>query len=349
MGGSAICPYTLFYMPDNLRHVLDWSDLTAWDACLDRALHHAAHPGWSDAAKGKSLGMLYFNSSLRTRTSMELAAVQLGAHATTLDIGGGGVWGFAWDDEPMNGDRAEHIKEAVGVLSRYYDALGVRLFASKTDIEEDRSDRLVRTFASHASVPVVNLESALLHPCQALADATTLRQRHADARGKRFVLTWAPHPRALPQAVPHSTLLTAARLGYDVTLAHPPGFDLAPGVVDQARALAEANGAAFDVTHESADALDGADVVYAKAWSAPLVYTDPEAEAALRAKHVDWRVTTERMARTSDAAFMHCLPVRRGVVVDGDVLDGSHAIHLDQAENRLHAQKAILEWMWRLL
>ncbi len=336
-------------MPDALRHVLDWSDTDAWDVCLGRALHHAAHPGWTDVARGKSLGMLFFNSSLRTRTSMELAAAQLGAHPTTLDIGGGGVWGFAWDDEPMNADRAEHIKEAVGVLSRYYDALGVRLFASKTDLEEDRSDRLIHTFASHASVPVVNLESALLHPCQALADATTLRQRHADARGKRFVLTWAPHPRALPQAVPHSALLTAARLGYDVTLAHPPGFDLAPDVVAQARSLADAQGASFETVHESANALTDADVVYAKAWSAPLVYTDPDAEAALRAQHADWRVTSQRMATTNDAAFMHCLPVRRGVVVDSDVLDGRHAIHLDQAENRLHAQKAILEWMWHLL
>ena len=335
-------------MPDDLRHVLDWSDADAWAVCLDRALHHADHPGWSDAARGKSLGMLFFNSSLRTRTSMELAAAQLGAHPTTLDIGGGGVWGFAWDDEPMNADRAEHIKEAVGVLSRYYDALGVRLFASKTDLDEDRSDRLIRTFARHASVPVVNLESALLHPCQALADATTLRQRHADARGKRFVLTWAPHPRALP-AVPHSALLTAARLGYDVTLAHPPGFDLAPDVIADARALAEANGSGFETVHESAPALTDADVVYAKAWSAPLVYADPDREAALRSQHEDWRVTSERMATTNDAAFMHCLPVRRGVVVDSDVLDGPHAIHLDQAENRLHAQKAILEWMWRLI
>ncbi len=336
-------------MTDALRHVLDWSDDDAWGVCLSRALHHAAHPGWSDGARGKSLGMLFFNSSLRTRTSMELAAAQLGAHATTLDIGSGGVWGFAWDDEPMNGDRAEHIQEAVGVLSRYYDALGVRLFASKTDLDEDRSDRLVRTFACHASVPVVNLESALLHPCQALADAATLRQRHADARGKRFVLTWAPHPRALPQAVPHSALLTAARLGYDVTLAQPPGFDLAPDIVADARALADANGASFETIYESADALADADVVYAKAWSAPLVYTHPDAEATLRSQHTDWRVTRARMEATNDAAFMHCLPVRRGVVVDADVLTGPYSIHLNQAENRLHAQKAILEWMWRLL
>lgn len=340
-------------MPDPaggaLRHVLDWSDADAWAACLDRALHHGAHPAWSDRARGRSLGMLFFNSSLRTRTSMELAAAQLGAHATTLDIGGGGVWGFAWGDEPMDGDRAEHIEEAVGVLGRYYDALGVRLFAGLTDREADRTDRLMRTLAGYASVPVVNLESALLHPCQALADAATLRRRHPDARGKRFVLTWAPHPRALPQAVPHSALLAAARLGYSVTLAHPEGFDLAPSVVDQARALAAERGSGVDVTHDAATALDGADVVYAKAWSAPLVYADPAAEAALRAGRADWRVTASRMARTRDAALLHCLPVRRGVVVDADVLRGPHAVHLEQAENRLHAQKAILEWMWRLI
>jgi N-acetylornithine carbamoyltransferase len=331
------------------RHVLDWSDLDAWNACLDRAQHHAVHPSWSTAAQGKSLGMLFFNSSLRTRTSMELAAAQLGAHPTTLDIGGGGVWGFAWGDAPMTGDQAEHIEEAIGVLSRFYDALGVRLFAGKTDLEADRSDRLMQTLAGYASVPVVNLESALLHPCQALADALTLRQRHADPSGKRFVLTWAPHPRALPQAVPHSALLAAARLGYDVTLAHPEGFDLAPSVVADAHALATSAGGSVRLTHDPATALDDADVVYAKAWSAPLVYTDPDAEAELRASQHGWRVTAERMARTRDAAFMHCLPVRRGVVVDADVLRGPRSLHLDQAENRLHAQKAVLEWMWGLI
>ncbi len=281
---------------------------------------------------------------------MDLAAVQLGAHAHTLDVGQG-VWGFAWDrGVPMTGGEAEHITEAVGVLSRYYDALGVRVFATLNDRQKDDTDALLRAFADVATVPVVNLESAKYHPCQALADAATLTDRFdGDLRGKTFVLTWAPHPKPLPRAVPHSALLMAARLGMNVRLAHPAGADLAADVVQQAQAYSAAQGATFEVTHDQAAAFEGADVVYAKAWAAPLIYTDPAAEAALRAAHAGWTVDEAKMARTREGVFMHCLPVRRGVVVTDGVLDSPRAIHLDQAEYRLHAQKSILEGMWDLL
>ena len=331
--------------------LLDWHlhPDAVWQQAVERAVWHRRHPGYTDAARGKSLGLVFFNNSLRTRLSMELAAAQLGAHPTTLDVGQG-VWGFAWNEGVvMDGAEAEHISEAVGVLSRYYDALGVRVFATLKDRARDDADALLQTFASHAAVPVVNLESARFHPCQALADAALLHERFAgDAKSKKFVLTWAPHPRALPRAVPHSALLMAARLGFDVTLAHPPGFSLDDEVVGWARQYAEARGATFTQTDDAGAAFDGADVVYAKAWAAPLVYTDPDAEAGQRAALAGWRVTPEKMQRTREAAFMHCLPVRRGVVVDDAVLDGPHAVHLDQAEYRLHAQKAILEMMWGL-
>lgn len=342
-----------------MRHLLDWTHVSDadWAACLARARQHrAAHKtpaAYSDAARGKALGMVFFNSSLRTRTSMELAAVQLGAHATSLDVGQG-VWGFEWETGvAMTGDKAEHVREAVGVLSRYYDALGVRVFATLTDRAKDEADALLAAFAEAATVPVVNLESAAFHPCQALADAATLSDRfdgsEGGVAGKRLLLTWAPHPKALPHAVPNSALLMAARLGLDVRLACPKEALLAPGIVAQAEAYAAAHGADFDVTHDLDSAYDGVDVVYAKAWASPLVYDDPRADAALRAAHAGWTVTPDKMARANaDAAFMHCLPVRRGVVVADAVLDGPNALHLDQAEYRLHAQKAILEWLWAL-
>lgn len=336
-----------------MDHLIDWhlhTDMT-WQKLVTRARwHHAATEKWSKSAAGKSIGLLFFNSSLRTRTSMELAAAQLGAHATTLNIGQG-TWGFSWEDGAiMNGNEAEHIREAVGVLSRYYDALGVRMFASLTDYEADRDETLFNKFVSAANVPVVNLESAFYHPCQALSDAAALQTHFkGDTRRKKFVLTWCHHPRALPMAVPNSALLMAARSGFDVTLACPEPYKLDAGIMQMASDYAARHGAT--VTHESNlyAAAEGADVVYAKAWSGPAVYDSKEAEADLRLTNKHWRINDRLMQKTNQGIFMHCLPVRRNVVVDDAVIDSPQAIHLLQAEYRLHAQKAILEDLWGLL
>ena len=280
---------------------------------------------------------------------MELAGTQLGAHVTPLTAGQG-TWDFAWGDKVvMDGSRSEHIREAAGVLSRYYDAIGMRAFASLNDYERDSRDTMIHTFTNAASVPVINLESAFYHPCQALGDAATL-QTHFDgeATRRKFVLAWTYHPKALPMAVANSALLMASRLGMDVTIARPEEYPLDAGIMEQARGYAGQKGGALQETHDMDAAFDGADVIYAKAWAGPLVYEDPRREVKLREARRDWRVTTERMARTNEAAFMHCLPVRRNVVVDDAVLDSSDAIHLLQAEFRLHAQKAILERVWEL-
>ncbi len=335
-----------------MNHLFDWHvlDDSVWAAHIAAALrHYRAGKTWTPAAPSRSLALLFFNPSLRTRTSMELAGAQLGAHVTTITPGQG-TWGFAWEDgKVMDGTEAEHIREAVGVLSRYYDALGVRVFASGTDYAQDRDETLMRAILDAATVPVVNLESAFYHPCQALGDASTL-MTHFDgaAKGKKFVLTWTYHPKALPMAVPNSALLMAARLGMQVTVARPDGYGLDPGVMDQAQHYAARHGLTVEESTDQAAAFDDADVIYAKAWGGPLIYQDPDAEAARRQDFKDWRVTSELMARTNEAAFMHCLPVRRGVVVDDAVLDGPQAIHLLQAEFRLHAQKAILEHVWDL-
>ncbi len=335
-----------------LRHLLEWQHLddAVWERQVEAAVRRCRDgKTWTQKAAGRSIGLLFFNPSLRTRTSMELAAAQLGAHPTTLNMGEG-IWGFAWEKGAvMDGAAAEHIQEAVGVLSRYYDALGVRLFASGKHYAQDRDETLLHTFAAAASVPVVSLESAFYHPCQALGDAGTLRTHLGEQlRGRKFALTWAYHPKALPMAVPNSALLTAARLGMDVTVARPAGYALDAHVMDLARTYARDRGATLVETESMEEAADGADIVYAKAWGGAGVYTDPEAEARTREGLRRWRVTPELMRRTREGRFMHCLPVRRNVVVDDAVLDGPHTLHLLQAEFRLHAQKAILEYLWDL-
>ncbi|MFT4604908.1 MAG: N-acetylornithine carbamoyltransferase [Rhodothermales bacterium] len=328
-----------------MKNLIDWhleSD-AVWQASIELAQRFAADRTLGqDLARGRSLALLFFNSSLRTRTSMEVAAARLGAHSSVI-VPGQGTWGFAWEDGAvMDGGEAEHIHEAAAVLSQYFDAIGVRLFASLTDRDADREERQLKRFQRAAQVPVINLESAYYHPCQALADAACITERFGgNPAGKRFVLTWAYHPKALPTAVPNSALLAAARLGMDVTVAAPEGFELDPAVMEMA-------GPGVSVSNSMDRALEGADVVYAKAWSGSSVYKNPEVEAASRARHRDWRVTTDRMQRTREGAFMHCLPVRRGVVVDDAVMDGPQAIHLRQAAYRLFAQQAILSKIWDL-
>lgn len=331
-----------------MNHLIDWQEEPdeTWNRCIDVARRFAGFkghlPGGREIGRGRSLGLLFFNPSLRTRTSMEVAAAHLGAHSSVI-VPGQGTWGFAWEDGVvMDGAEAEHIQEASGVLSQYFDAIGVRLFASLTDQAADREERLLRRFVAAAQVPVINLESAYGHPCQALADAATITERFdGRPRGKRFVLTWAYHPKALPTAVPNSALLAAARLGMDVTVARPAGFGLDPIVMAEAERLTRVR-----VLEDQDEAFQGADIVYAKAWAGPQVYADPDAEAATRSQLKGWRVTEARMQRTRNGAFMHCLPVRRGVVVDDAVLDGPQAIHLRQAAYRLYAQQAILSEIW---
>ena len=334
-----------------MNHLTAWTDLpdAVWQTCLDRALGHRPSRRWTRAAAGKALGLVFFNPSLRTRASMELAAAHLGAHAVTLTPGAG-TWGIETrDGVTMDGEPAEHVREAFGVLSRYVDALGVRTFATLTDHDADRQDRAFRAAVAASSVPVVNLESARWHPCQALADAAAITETLGETRGRKLVLHWAPHPKPLPRAVPNSALLMAARLGMEVVVARPDGFGLDDDVLDLARQTAARTGGSVTESSDRAAALAGAHVVYAKAWAGRAVYDAPATEARQRRAHADWTVSADTMMRTDRAAFMHCLPVRRGVVVDAEVLDGDRAIHLLQAEYRLHAQKAILEWAWDLL
>jgi N-acetylornithine carbamoyltransferase len=292
---------------------------------------------------GRALALIFFSPSLRTQASFQRAAAKLGLELIQLQGGAGGVWGLETaDGTVMDGDKAEHVREAAPVLGRFADVLALRAFAQHRSLEEDRADPLLNGFRRHAGVPVVNMESALWHPCQALADWTTLDMLRVPRRAK-LVLTWAWHPRALPHAVPNSTLTFAAQRGMDVVLLRPAGYDLEPFVLAQAERLAAASGGRVSVTDDRAAALSGADVVYAKSWGNLACWGNAAAESSARAGLRDWCVTNAWMERTRDARFMHCLPVRRNVVVADEVLDGPRSVVVDQAENRLHAQTALLE------
>lgn len=343
-------------MSSNKQHITNFATLSDWD---DAALHEIldladklkALDYRKDRAKGKVLGLLFFNPSLRTKVSFEVAAAHLGATSSIISPGQG-----SWTLETefgavMDGGKTEHIKEAVQVLSRYCDILGVRAFASLTDYEADAQERLLKTIIQYSDVPVINLESAMEHPCQAMADWMTIRELFGKDQlsQKKLVLTWAPHPHPLPQAVPNSVLEMAARSGIKVTLACPPEMKPRESFMNRFEALSKEKGNTLQVIHDQKEALSGADVVYAKSWASPVIYQDRDQEAKLRKEvYKNWTLTADKMKATNDAYFMHCLPVRRNVVVADEVIDGPRAVHIDEAENRLHAQKAILMKLWNL-
>jgi N-acetylornithine carbamoyltransferase len=329
-----------------LTHFLTTRDLSDQNfrALLERGREFRGGAS-SRALDGRHIGLVFFNPSLRTRVSMEVAVSKLGGTPVTLSVGGD-AWAMEYQEATvMDGAAAEHVKEGAGVLGRYCDLLGVRSFPLGRDYAEDRREPVLNAFARHSGVPVVNLESPLDHPCQAMADAMTMLERLGETRGRRVLLTWAYHPKALPMAVPNAFLLAASRLGVDLVLARPEGYDLDPEIMETARANAAASGGRLTVTGDPAAGYEGVEVVYAKSWGSLEDYGKPEAEASRRAPLRHWRVTEASMARGNDARFMHCLPVRRNVVVDDVVLDSWRSIVLDEAENRLYVQQAILDWM----
>jgi N-acetylornithine carbamoyltransferase len=293
--------------------------------------------------RDKLLGMLFFNPSLRTRVSFEAVMARGGGSAVVMEAGSS-TWKF--EDRPgavMDIDRAEHLKEAVPVLCRYVDALAVRTFADGGDDDADHNDAVIRAFRQYATVPVVSMESAREHPCQGMADLLTIEQQFGSAKGLPVTLTWAPHIKSLPKAVPNSFLLTAAALGCKLRVAHPRGFELHPDVVREAETYAEASGGTLSFFHEQDQALKGSRAVYAKAWGPA---TSSELGPDVVRQYADWMVSPDHMETAArDAIFLHCLPVRRNVEVADAVLDGPWSRVVDQAENRFHVQRALLDWL----
>jgi N-acetylornithine carbamoyltransferase len=293
------------------------------------------------ALRDRILTMVFFNPSLRTRTSFEAAMLRNGGHSICLNVGAD-TWALeVCDGAVMHGPAAEHIREAAPVLSRYGDALAVRTFAVLRDADEDAEDRVIRAFGRFATVPVINMESASEHPCQGLADWMTIDEQLGSTAGKRFVLTWAPHVKGLPLAVPHSAVLAAAAAGMHVTVAHPPGYELAGHIIDRAASWCAAAGTSLEFTTDQRSACRSGDAVYVKSWGSAEIYGNADKQAESFRHHADWKVTPAHL--TADAILMHCLPVRRNVVIADAVLDDPRCVVVDQAENRMWSQAAILQ------
>ena len=292
---------------------------------------------------GRVLGLVFMNPSLRTLTSFQAGMSQLGGSSFVITPGSS-TWTLeTGDGVVMDGLAAEHVKEAIPVLEQYADALGVRCFAGGENLDADLSEPMMGTIAACASKPLINMESAVNHPCQALADWKTLDDLDIPRSGGRFVLSWAWHPKALPLAVPSAVAAMAARRGMDLTILRPDGFGLPAGVMERVQGAAEKSGGSVRETSDRSAAMQGAHVLYAKSWQAPSAYGQSEKEAALRADLRDWCVGESWFETAAEGArFLHCLAVRRNVVVEDAILDGARSEVVRQAGNRLHIQKSIL-------
>ncbi len=311
-----------------MKQFLSINDVTDLRALLESAKQIKLNPNANRSlGKYKSIGLIFLNPSLRTRLSAQRAAMNLGMDVVMLDVNSGG-WKLEFDDGViMNGDSAEHVKEAAGVLGRYFDVLAIRSFASLKDRKKDYSEEVLNAFASYSGKPIINMESATGHPLQAFADLITINEHKVKEKPK-VVLSWAPHPKALPQAVANSFVRWMRAAQVELVVTHPAGYELADEVIGS-----------VPVVYEQQVAFADADFIYAKNWSSHTNYgkvltTDPY-----------WMITQQKMNLTNQGKFMHCLPVRRNVIVEDAVLDGESSIVLHQAENRIMSMQTVLQRM----
>ncbi len=330
-----------------MHRFLDLADFTRDEIvdllALARSLQQRPEP---QALAGRIFGLLFMNPSLRTLASFQAAMMRLGGTSFVVTPGQG-TWLFETrSGAVMNGAAAEHVQEAIPVLSSYCDALGIRMFADGKDLAADLAERQFGHVAAACDKPLVNLESAVNHPCQALADWKTLDDLAVPVRGK-FVLSWAQHPRALPLAVPAATVHMAAQRGMEVVVLRPEGYELPESIMRKAHAAAASAGGTVTETAERGSALAGAHVVYAKEWGSPRHYGDVEAETRLRQSlDGDWCVRESWFdAARAGCHFMHCLPVRRNVAVADEILDGPRSRVVAEAANRMVVQMAVLHRM----
>ncbi|MEM9171079.1 MAG: N-acetylornithine carbamoyltransferase [Pseudomonadota bacterium] len=298
------------------------------------------------ALEGKVLSLLFLSPSLRTLASFQAGMARLGGGAFVIspDMSIHGLesrYGIV-----MDGSAAEHIREAIPVIASYGDAMGIRAFADRKNLEDDLAEKSFMSFTKLIDKPWINMESAMSHPCQSLADWKTLDDFNVPRQGGKFVLSWAWHPKALPLAVPASTLHMAAKRGMDVTVLRPEGFELPEPIMAQARAEAEASGGSVRESEDRDEAMQGAQIVYAKSWSSTAHYGDKLRDQIQREDLRDWCVDESWFGPAADdCRFMHCLPVRRGVVVADEILDGPRSIVIAEARNRMLAQMAVLYQM----
>lgn len=334
--------------PRNFLKVSEWQT-DELQEMVDLALRLKQEDIRELIAKNRVLGLFFNNPSLRTQISFQVAAAHLGADSVLIQPGKG-AWNIETrDGAVMNEVNQEHVRELVPVLCNYVDLLGIRYFASLTDRTADSKDEIVRRMAGLANVPVVNMESAQSHPCQGMADWMTLNELFGKSlKDVNVLLTWAPHPHPLPRAVPNSAMESIIRSGANLTVACPPEMMPDPALADSVSEYAKKAGTKFRITHDRTAAFEKVDVVYAKSWHGAMLYEDPDKEKKIRAGYSNWTVTKKDMTATRSARFMHCLPIRRNVVATDEVLDDSGAVHVMEAGNRLHIQKAILMKLWNL-
>lgn len=311
-------------------HVQDIGNL---GKALEEATQVKATPfAWKHLGENRTIMLVFFNSSLRTRLSSQKAALNLGMNPIVLNIGQD-----SWKLETemgvvMDGDKSEHLREAIPVMTSYCDIIGIRSFAGLTDREYDYNETVLRQFMEFGSKPVISLESATVHPCQAFADLITIEE-YKKKRRPKVVMTWAPHPKALPQAVPNSFAEWMNAADVDFVIAQPEGYELDPRFAGNAL-----------IEYDQMKALEGADFVYAKNWSCPGV-KDPSQYGKILSKDMSWTVDDRHMAVTDNAYFMHCLPVRRNMIVSDSVIDAPTSLVIPEAANRVVSAQVVMKRM----
>ncbi|MBQ9475618.1 MAG: N-acetylornithine carbamoyltransferase [Bacteroidales bacterium] len=313
------------------------SDIGNLQNALNEAFEVKKTPfAWKSLGQDKTIMLVFFNSSLRTRLSSQKAALNLGMNPIVLNIGQD-----SWKLETemgvvMDGDKSEHLREAIPVMTSYCDIIGIRSFAGLQDRDFDYGETVLRQFVEFGGKPVISLESATVHPCQAFADLITIEEYKRKARPK-VVMTWAPHPKALPQAVPNSFAEWMGAADVDFVITHPKGYELDPAFVGNSR-----------VEYDQMKALEGADFVYAKNWSCPGVSNSADYGKVL-SKDMGWTVDAAHMAVTNNAFFMHCLPVRRNMIVSDEVIDAPTSLVIPEAANRVVSAQVVMKRMLETL
>jgi len=309
-----------------MRHFTSVHDLPSLSLALETAFDVKRHPfAHQNLGNNKTMILLFFNSSLRTRLSTQRAAMNLGMNTMVLDVNES-----AWKLETergviMDGDKPEHLLEAIPVIGSYADIIGVRAFAQLKNREDDYSEKIINQFIKYAGVPIVSMEAATRHPLQSFADLVTIEE-YKTVEKPKIVLTWAPHPRALPQAVANSFIEWIRETDYELVVTHPKGYELAPEFMGNLKP-----------EYNQMKAFEGADFIYAKNWSS---YTD---YGQITSKDMDWCVSNRQMAVTNNAKFMHCLPVRRNMIVSDEVIESENSIVIPEAANRVVSAQAVLK------
>ena len=309
-----------------MKNFINSDDISDYKKIVEEAIQLKSNPNQlEDIGKNKSIGLLFFNPSLRTRISTQKASMILGLKTFVMNFNSEG-WQLEFENNTiMSEDKAEHVKDAAKVLSEYCDIIAIRKFADLNNKIDDEKEIVLSSFLKYSTVPILNLESSTFHPLQGLADAITIHETKNKARPK-IVLSWAPHPKSLPHAVPNSFIKMAKKNNLELIISNPIGYDLNPEITK-----------GINIIHDQKEAFINADFIYAKNWSSYENY------GKVLINDSSWKIDRNKMSLTNNAKFMHCLPVRRNVVVDDNVIDSENSLVISQAENRIYSTLIILK------